>query len=116
MDLTTGNVSGETELRYAAAEFIAPEIEMLKEKYVYLSMNYLLVSNEKNLVNVEFSCISEGENAKSISKTFENIPVQRNYKTNIYGNLFTSATSWNVLFISVKYGFHSLRTNLRVFL
>ena len=96
MDLTTGNVSGETELRYAAAEFIAPEIEMLKEKYVYLSMNYLLVSNEKNLVNVEFSCISEGENAKSISKTFENIPVQRNYKTNIYGNLFTSATDWTV--------------------
>ena len=96
MDLTTGNVSGEQELTYAAAEFIAPEIEMLKEKYVYLSMNYLLVSNEKNLVNVEFSCISEGENAKSISKTFENIPVQRNYKTNIYGNLFTSATDWTV--------------------
>ncbi len=94
MDLTTGNVSGEQELTYAAAEFITPE--KLKTDYVYLSMNYLLVSNEKNLVNVEFSCISEGENAKSISKNFENIPVQRNYKTNIYGNLFTSATDWTV--------------------
>ena len=100
MDLTTGNVSGEQELTYAAADFIKPEVEKLKEKYVYLSMNYLLVSNEKNLVNVEFSCISDGDsdgkNAKSISKTFENIPVQRNYKTNIYGSLFTSATDWNV--------------------
>lgn len=94
MDLTTGNVSGEKAFTYAAAKFITPE--MLKTDYVYLSMNYLLVSNEKNLVNVEFSCISEGENAKSISKTFENIPVQRNYKTNIYGNLFTSARDWNV--------------------
>ena len=94
MDLTTGNVSGEMAITYAAAEFITSE--MLKTDYVYLSMNYLLVSNEKNLVNVEFSYISEGENAKSISKTFENIPVQRNYKTNIYGNLFTSATNWNV--------------------
>ncbi|MBR4923893.1 MAG: hypothetical protein IKY99_09825, partial [Bacteroidaceae bacterium] len=92
--------SGEQELTYAAADFIKPEVEKLKEKYVYLSMNYLLVSNEKNLVNVEFSCISDGDsdgkNAKSISKTFENIPVQRNYKTNIYGSLFTSATDWNV--------------------
>ena len=106
MDLTTGNVSGEQELTYAAAEFITPE--KLKTDYVYLSMNYLLVSNEKNLVNVEFSCISEGENAKSISKTFENIPVQRNYKTNIYGNLFTSASDWNV---EVAPGFDSPEYN-----
>lgn len=94
MDLTTGNVSDEAELTYAAADFISPE--KLKADYEYLSMNYLLVSNEKSLVNVAFSCISEGENAKIISKTFENIPVQRNYRTNIYGNLFTSATGWNV--------------------
>lgn len=106
MDLTTGNVSGENKFKYAAAKFITPE--MLKTDYVYLSMNYLLVSNEKNLVNVEFSCISEGENAKSISKTFENIPVQRNYKTNIYGNLFTSARDWNV---EVAPGFDSPEYN-----
>lgn len=91
MDLTTGNVSGEKELTYAAAEFISSE--KLKNDYEYLSMNYLLVSNEKSLVNVAFS-ISEG--TKTISKTFENIPVQRNYKTNIYGSLFTSTADWTV--------------------
>ena len=91
MDLTTGKVSEEEELTFAAAKFITSE--KLKTDYEYLSMNYLLVSNEKNLVNVNFS-ITDG--SESISKTFENIPVQRNYKTNIYGSLFTSVTEWEV--------------------
>ena len=94
MNLTTGNVSDEAELTYAAADFITSD--KLKEDYEYLSMNYLLVSKEKDLVNVTFSCISEGENAKTISKTFKNIPVQRNYRTNIYGSLFSSTTDWTV--------------------
>ena len=107
MDLTTGNVSDEEELTFAAASFISSE--KLKENYEYLSMNYLLVSNEKSLVDVQFS-ISTTD--KAISKTFENIPVQRNYKTNIYGNLFTSATSWNV---ELKPGFENTDNNLKVY-
>lgn len=91
MDLTSGNVSGEKDLTYAAAEFISSE--KMKTSYEYLSMNYLLVSSDKSLVDVDFS-ITDG--TKTISKTFENIPVQRNYKTNIYGDLFTSATEWKV--------------------
>ena len=91
MDLTSGNVSGEKDLIYAAAEFISSE--KMKTSYEYLSMNYLLVSSDKSLVDVDFS-ITDG--TKTISKTFENIPVQRNYKTNIYGDLFTSATEWKV--------------------
>ena len=94
MDLTTGKVSGEKALTYAAADFIASE--KMKETYEYLSMNYLLVSNEKNLVDVKFSVSEKKENGKVISKTFNNVPVQRNYKTNIYGDLFTSSTTWNV--------------------
>lgn len=91
MDLTTGNVSGEEELTYAAAAFISSE--KMKETYEYLSMNYLLVSGDKSLMDVDFS-ITDG--TKTISKTFENIPVQRNYKTNIYGDLFTSINEWTV--------------------
>ena len=90
MDLTTGNVSGEKELTFAAANFLT---EKLKGDYEYLSMNYLLVSNEKSLVDVKFSVI---DGTTIIDKTFENIPVQRNYRTNIYGNLFTTASEWNV--------------------
>ncbi len=98
MDLTTGNVSGEEELTYAAAAFISKGTDEeaannLKQTYAYLSMNYLLVSGDKSLMDVDFS-ITDG--TKTISKTFENIPVQRNYKTNIYGDLFTSINGWNV--------------------
>lgn len=98
MDLTTGNVSGEEELTYAAAAFISKGTDEetannLKQTYAYLSMNYLLVSGDKSLMDVDFS-ITDG--TKTISKTFENIPVQRNYKTNIYGDLFTSINKWTV--------------------
>ena len=98
MDLTSGNVSGEKELTYAAAAFISKGTDEeaannLKQTYAYLSMNYLLVSGDKSLTDVDFS-ITDG--TKTISKTFENIPVQRNYKTNIYGDLFTSTTGWIV--------------------
>ncbi len=50
----------------------------------YFSMNYLLVSKDKALVEVGFTLASDN-NQKS--RTFANIPVQRNHRTNIYGTI-----------------------------
>lgn len=94
MNLVTGKVSDERVVTYSAANFLT---EKLKGNYQYLSMNYLLVSSEKSLVDVEFSCFAPQQNANQyIVKDFKNVPVQRNYKTNIYGTLFTSSTKWQV--------------------
>ena len=94
MNLVTGKVSDERVVTYSAADFLT---ERLKGNYQYLSMNYLLVSSEKSLVDVEFSCFAPQQNANQyIVKDFKNVPVQRNYKTNIYGTLFTSSTKWQV--------------------
>lgn len=54
--------------------------------YDYLSMNYLLVSTAKELVDMEFA-YTDGANPKSRKVT--SVPVQRNFRTNIYGQLFT---------------------------
>ena len=64
--------------------------------YEYLAMNYLLVAADKALVEVEFTASNEnGANAKT--RTVGSVPVQRNYRTNIYGNIFTSGVDFNVV-------------------
>ena len=65
-----------------------------KTGYDYLSMNYLLMSTDKQLVDVEFTV-----NAKDGSKRtlpVSAVPVQRNYRTNIYGSLLTNSVNINV--------------------
>lgn len=65
----------------------------------YLTMNYLLMSADKqadNTVTIFY------DNAQAPERTFSNVPLQRNYRTNIYGNLLTSNEGFNV---EIKPGF-----------
>ena len=71
------------------------------EEYNYLAFNYLLVGNtadgEKALTNVEF----QWETANAVktndpASIFINIPVQRNYRTNILGALLTSPADFTL--------------------
>ena len=68
-------------------------------EYTYLALNYLLVGDkgqEKSLTDVEF--VWETANGKTNNPTthFINIPVQRNYRTNILGKLLTTPTQYNI--------------------
>lgn len=57
----------------------------------YVAMSYVLVGPEKSTVNVKVNC-----GAPSGELSFSSVPVQGNYRTNIYGSLFTSPSDWNV--------------------
>lgn len=59
--------------------------------YKYLSMDYLLVGADKATVDVIFNY------GGPQNRTFTNVPVQRNYRTNIYGSLLTNTTDFNVV-------------------
>ena len=61
--------------------------------FKYLAMNYALVSKDKETVDVEFT-YTNGTNAKT--RKVGSVPVQRNYRTNIYGELLTSDVDINV--------------------
>ena len=63
--------------------------------YEYISMNYLLVAADKEVVDVTFGY---SENAQTVEKTrtVGSVPVQRNHRTNIYGQLLTSDVDVNV--------------------
>ncbi len=93
LNLLDGSVSGDAEVTYNLNAI--PEGETFpKAGYDYLSMDYLLVGKEaKSNVDVAWK-ITDGAN--TINRTFANVPVQGNYRTNIYGALLTSTTDFNV--------------------
>ena len=92
LDLWEGAVDGETEVNFATAE-IKKDEKFPVNGYQYLAMNYLLVATEKTVVDVEFT-YTDGADAKT--RTVGSVPVQRNYRTNIYGQLLTSDVDINV--------------------
>lgn len=70
------------------------------EEFHYLALNYLLVGNndaEKSLTDVEFVWETEDGKTNNPTSSFINIPVQRNYRTNIIGKLLTSPADFNIV-------------------
>ncbi len=61
----------------------------------YLSMNYLLVPNDESLINKVTMTITTSD-GKTDSRDYYNVPVRRNYRTNIYGTLLTTGSQYNV--------------------
>ena len=58
--------------------------------YKYLSMSYVLWPKDKETVDIAFDYTLT-------NRTFTNVPVQRNYRTNIYGSLLTNTADFNVV-------------------
>lgn len=93
LNLLTGEVSGEAEVTCNLNAIPTGET-FPKEGYEYLSMDYLLVGKEtKTVVNVEWQ-ITDG--VTTVDRSFTNVPLQGNYRTNIFGNLLTATTDMNV--------------------
>ncbi len=93
LNLITGQVSGETDVTCDLNAIPTGET-FPKEGYDYLSMDYLLVGKEtKTVVDVKWQ-ITDG--VTTVDRTFTNVPLRGNYRTNIYGNLLTATTDMNV--------------------
>lgn len=71
------------------------------QNYEYLAMTYILVPNEKKNVSVTFDYTEENSTATH-ERTISEVPVQRNHRTNIYGQVLTSDVALN---IEIKPGF-----------
>ena len=97
LDLVEGTVADKTTRTYkfstipSDANYVNT-ITVGGKTYDLLSMNYLLV-NTKQLENVEFT-VKNGDFEKPY--TYSNVPLQRNYKTNIIGNLLTSTLDFDI--------------------
>ena len=75
-------------------------LSAMDDEWVYLALNYLLVGdkkNEKNLTDVEFVWANADDTKTNNPTTvFHNVPVQRNYRTNILGWLLTNEAVFNI--------------------
>ena len=95
LNLLTGAVEpGDLQAVTFAANALPTGEAFPKTGYDYLSMNYLLMSADKQLVDVEFTVTAEGGATRTLPVTA--VPVQRNYRTNIYGSLLTNSVNINV--------------------
>ena len=93
LNLFDGAVSNETEMTYAMANIPDAGETFPVADVKYLSMNYLLVASEKELVEVDFT-VTDGTH--SIEREYASVPVQRNYRTNIYGKILTDPADFNI--------------------
>ena len=112
LDFYTGSVSGEAkdvlfESNVIPTIYNETEKKFVGEKfpvegnYNYLAMNYLLVPDTDNeVIEVEFTYgLQEDlstDAANSKKRIVGSVPVRRNHRTNIYGNLLTSDVKVNV--------------------
>ena len=106
LNLLTGTASGEASVEYTLGDIPAETKTIIKDETteMHLAMNYLLVNGEKSLVDVEFTFVGLRGTVEFPFTTVElgNIPVQRNYRTNIIGKLLTKSTDFKV---EIKPGF-----------
>lgn len=67
--------------------------------FEYLALNYLLVGDagsENTLTDVTFEWQTADNKTNNPATVFKNIPVQRNYRTNIIGYLLTNPAVFNI--------------------
>ena len=77
-----------------AAGFVEDQtIEVDSQTFHWVAMNYLLVASASNVtVNADFVT-----NFGTVHHDVFNVPVQRNYRTNIVGDLFTTGAKLNII-------------------
>ena len=105
LNALTGEVEGEattTDVVLAAntipASATTPRtLTVSNTAYKYIGLNYLLVGNEgqQSLIKADLE-IQKEDGTVINTLAFSNVPVQRNYRTNIVGNLLTSQTQFSI--------------------
>ena len=99
-DIMNQTTSGTTKVDVtwpAAASAIADEnLNVENVNYKWLSMCYFLVPNDESTVNTELSLLNTA-GTEFNKLTVDNVPVQKNHRTNILGNLFTDDVNFNII-------------------
>ena len=107
LNVLDGKVSGAADVNFTYA---AKPGELLKvdadgdgtkEDYEYLSMSYILPNDatdgtQKTLASAEFTFKANGTEIV-VKNGLQNLPLQRNYRTNIVGNILSGTTTFTVV-------------------
>ena len=108
LNVLDGKVSGAADVNFTYA---AKPGELLKvdadgdgtkEDYEYLSMSYILPNDatdgtQKTLASAEFTFKTASDTEIVVKNGLQNLPLQRNYRTNIVGNILSGTTTFSVV-------------------
>ena len=90
INLMTGEVANPVEVTYALADIPAETLAANEQEYKYLSMSYILASENKELVNsLQFTFAPVAGMPIVFDEGLTSVPVQRNWRTNIVGKVLT---------------------------
>ena len=89
-----GSVSGTTNVTFDYATIVNETLAGY-ESYKYVAMNYILAATDKEMKNEVVLTVNDGTQDVN-TVTVANCPVQRNYRTNIFGSLFTLEGKFNI--------------------
>ena len=101
MNLKSGNVEGAKEIiKYNVASSLTLKqndpIKVDNVDYTWLSMNYILVNARENVGVKFYFTDKDATSTKTYTREYTQVPVERNYRTNIVGTILTSPTEFNV--------------------
>lgn len=94
----TGNITrkdGVTQLIFELEDVLKETFDVEGNTYHYLGMNYFLADTEKTLHDLTISLYDGDKSINTLRVT--NMPIQRNRRTNIIGDLLTSKENFRVV-------------------
>lgn len=104
IDLLTGEVSGEVDVEYSLSnipeEILWVDVDEngVKEQYDWLSMSYILAEPDRTLKTMSFKFTDNSGLYEPIDiGELNNVPIQRNYRTNILGQILSGTTSFEII-------------------
>ncbi|MDE6157429.1 MAG: hypothetical protein K2F78_04700, partial [Muribaculaceae bacterium] len=92
LNLADGTVSEPVAAEFALADLPEGTTTVGDKTYTYLSMNYILADADKSVTDVTVGT----DFALNSELSFTAVPVQRNFRTNIYGALLTNPAIFDV--------------------
>ena len=109
MNLLDGTVSGDVNVEYTEAAVPTEDLTVEGTAYKYLSMSYILVNDAttgaaKATTGVEYTLNTNDGRNITLANGLENIPVQRNYRTNILGSFLTGNVTFNITIVPIYDG------------
>ena len=98
-NVATGDVDGDAELEftYAPVPSDPATIKVSEKEYYYAGMNYVFAGDNLELTYDIQTSLNNSTNYAVVNNVIASVPVKKNYRTNIVGNLLTSKTDYVII-------------------
>ena len=98
-NVATGDVDGyaEFEFIYAPVPSAPATIKVSEKEYYYAGMNYVFAGDNLELTYDIQTSLNGSTNYAVVNNVIASVPVKKNYRTNIVGNLLTSKTDYEIV-------------------